>query len=65
MTSVLTFPNSSLVITLNMDSDEISNIERPSPCTELKEKQTNPGITLNECDKSIPEGVYRLLSMGA
>jgi hypothetical protein len=63
--SVLMFPKSSLVMTLNMDTEEISNIERPSPCAELREKHTGPGETLNLYEESIPDGIYRLLWMGA
>jgi hypothetical protein len=53
------------VMTLNTDFEEISNIERPSPCAVLREKHTDPGEILNVCDESIPKGMYRLLSTGA
>ena len=62
--SVLMFPNLSLVITLNTDANDTSKIDRPSPCTELREKQTDPGSTLNVRDENIPDGMYIKSSIG-
>jgi hypothetical protein len=35
--SVLMLPKASLVIIVNIEFDDISNKERPSPCAELRE----------------------------
>ncbi len=62
--SFLMFPNMSLVITLKIDDDDISKIERPSPYAELSEKHTDPGKTLNLNDESAPDGTYMKSSIG-